>query len=76
MTAIRLLLLKKTTTPCRSCGALIDWYETPSGRPMPMNAGAQPLNPIVNLAMPIASFDSAGTHWATCPDAATWKARR
>ena len=41
---------------CKSCGAAIEWWITPSGQRIPMNP------------MPL-SYSPAVSHFATCPDA-------
>lgn len=48
---------------CRACGAEIEWYETPKGAKMPMDlmpAGSSP----------------AQSHWATCPNADSFRRGR
>jgi hypothetical protein len=64
---------------CRSCGAVIEWVELPSGSRMPFNP------PVVFLtsldivgADDYAEVDRARSvsHFATCPDAATWRRNR
>ncbi len=53
------------STECRSCGAIIMWMRTKSGKRMPVNYGSIPLNdPGV--------FDPERghiSHFATCPNA-------
>jgi len=71
---ISLVLPKTNTGHCRSCGAIIDWYQTPAGKGMPLNAGAVHLRTTGGGPRPeVGEFDAADTHWATCPQAAAWK---
>lgn len=60
------------TARCRSCGATVAWITTPTGKLMPADT---------ELAMGrvYLARDDAGrprSHFATCPDAATWRARQ
>jgi hypothetical protein len=74
---IRLLLPKTNSATCRSCGAAIDWYETPAGKKMPMNAGAVSLRITGGGPQPeIGEFDAADSHFVTCPTAAAWRKTR
>ena len=74
---IALKLPKTNTGQCRSCGASVDWYTTPAGKAMPMNAGAVHLRTTGGgPADELGDFDRADTHWATCPQASTWKAAK
>jgi hypothetical protein len=76
MATIKLVLPKTNTGVCRSCGASVDWYATPSQMAMPMNAGAVHLRTTGGGPNPdLGEFDTVDTHWATCPDAGKWKAR-
>lgn len=45
---------------CRGCGAEVEWYDTPNGKKMPMDL------------MPVGD-SLAKSHWATCPDAPTFR---
>jgi hypothetical protein len=73
---ITLVLPKTNTGTCRSCSAQVDWYATPAGKAMPMNAGSVHLRTTGGGPAPeLGEFDTADTHWATCPDAGKWKAR-
>jgi hypothetical protein len=75
MPTMKLVLPMTNHGTCRSCGAAVDWYTTWTGKAMPMNVGAQPL-PTTDLLDPnFGVFDTKDSHWATCPDAAKWKAR-
>lgn len=76
MPTIRLVLPKTNSGTCRSCGAPVDWYATPAGKAMPMNAGAEPVQATDLLDPNFGSFDTADTHWATCPKAGKWKAQK
>jgi len=75
-----LILLKKAKTNtgvCRSCGAPVDWYTTPAGKAMPMNAGARPVHEDPDsFDPPFATFHTDDTHWATCPNAGAWKTQK
>lgn len=76
MTLIRLILPKTNTSVCRSCGAQMDWYATPKGKAMPMNAGVVHLRTTGGGPEPeIGEFDSKDSHFATCPQAKTWSKR-
>lgn len=55
---------------CRGCAATIRWYTTEQGKAMPMNADADPLR-VEGEAILV--FDAAGSHWATCPQAKSFK---
>lgn len=69
---VQLVLPKTNSGHCRSCGALIDWYTTPRGKGLPMNANATPLRVTDGESTPtIGHFDASDTHWATCPFAST-----
>lgn len=74
MPTIKLILPKTNTGTCRSCGASIDWYSTPAGKAMPMNAGAIHLQTSGGGPDPeLGEFDTADTHWASCPYAGRYK---
>lgn len=47
---------------CRGCGADLEWWRSPRGRSMPMN----PMH---------AGGDQAVAHWATCPQAESFRNR-
>jgi hypothetical protein len=60
---------------CRSCDTPITWFRTVAGKAVPMDGHEPvPVQSEHNEDMRLVSvFDSADTHWATCPDAKTWK---
>lgn len=74
MTDPQLVKLRKATMGtafCRSCGAPITWYRTlATGRPMPID-GHNPELLDGDADYVVAHADQ--THWATCPDAKTWR---
>jgi len=47
---------------CRGCGAEIEWWTTPKGKPIPMD-------PMVR------GSSKAVSHWATCPEAPSFRTR-
>lgn len=69
-TLIRLFEDPHNSGECRGCQARIDWFETLSGKRMPMNAGAVPRksenDPATNRV--VAFFSAADSHWNTCPE--------
>lgn len=74
---IRLLMKRQGISVCRSCSAPIEWFSTPSGRLMPMNAGAVHLRTEGGGPNPeIGVFDAGDSHFATCPQAATHRRAR
>lgn len=57
---------------CRAkeCQAAIEWYETFTGRRMPVNAGVVYLTTGTDVdGRPLATISSDDVHWATCPAA-------
>lgn len=68
-TLIRLFEDSRSPGECRGCQARIEWFETLTGKKMPMNAGAVPRksenDPETRRV--IAFFASADSHWNTCP---------
>lgn len=72
---------------CRSCGAQIIWAQTASGRKMPVDAeavlggnlslvdvpGEAPLATVIEAS---ADVFARRPHFATCPDAASWRHNR
>jgi hypothetical protein len=70
--------------PCRSCGAAVVWLvHERTGRPAPVDAEPDPagnVEPLDGGRYRIAPPDLFGgprhmPHYATCPDAAAWRAR-
>jgi hypothetical protein len=55
---------------CRSCAALVYWLKTAKGARMIVDADT--------VTDPEAVFDARvhRAHWATCPDAVEWRAKR
>lgn len=70
MPTILLQLPSSGRSPCRACGAKLDWYYThPIGRAMPMNAGSVAVRLRGGGPNPeIGEFDAADSHWTTCPE--------
>ena len=66
---VRLYEGSKASGICRGCGAAMDWYDTLSGKKLPMNAGAVPLKSENerDTSRVVAWFDAADSHWNTCP---------
>lgn len=71
---------------CRSCGAPIRWAQTASGKPMPLNAAADPqgLFALVDAEDPrevpravsgrrLPPGERWTSHFATCPQADSWR---
>jgi hypothetical protein len=77
---IRLFLDGRKPGECRAseCRALLDWYETLTGKSMPMNRGAQMLRETVDDATGrrVGFFASEDAHWNSCPAAPKFAARR
>jgi hypothetical protein len=69
MPSFRLRVDTRVNGECQSakCRAPLDWYRTESGKSMPMNRGAVAIEVHVVDGMKIGTFDSADSHWATCP---------
>lgn len=62
---------------CSGCGAPIEWYETPAGRRMPMNAGATMIQPETwDNGQSAGLFYASQSHWATCPERGRFKGKR
>lgn len=55
---------------CRSCGAAVVWTVTAAGRRMPMDA-----NPTLQAALVGPPQPTYVSHFATCPQAETWRKR-
>lgn len=76
-TLIRLYEDSQSPAQCRGCGADIAFYETLTGRKMPMNRGAVPRksehDPETRRV--IAFFAASDAHWNTCPQAASFGRR-
>jgi len=75
---IQLDLRTKAPGVCRGCLQPIDWYTTPAGKAMPMNArtvairtsGTRPVLGGHGVQPEMGEFLASDTHWATCPVAA------
>jgi hypothetical protein len=65
---------------CRSCGANIVWYETLGGKKMPFNGSPRPLHLRRDESDPqrrwIGELPRVDVHWATCPQATSWRNRQ
>jgi hypothetical protein len=71
---------------CRSCGAEIEWAVTETGRRIPLDADDDPNGNLrvystTEGGAPVVRVCDAGTgdrvsHFVTCPDAKTWRARK
>lgn len=71
---------------CRSCGASIVWARTDSGRLMPVDREPSAQGRLVlrtedgELHVRVAEENARGVrhrpHFATCPDADSWRAQR
>jgi hypothetical protein len=74
---IILLLPMKGSSLCSGCGKGMDWYETPAGRRMPMNAGAKMIQPETwDGGMTAGLFYASDSHWVTCPERGRFKGKR
>jgi hypothetical protein len=72
---------------CRSCGAVIEWAETPKGKRIPVNYDPDPAGnlwlqdvgprviaqPVKKGEEPHASVPRYTSHFATCPHAASFR---
>jgi hypothetical protein len=73
------------TEPCRSCGAFVVWAITESGKRMPVDCEADIRGKlrlhIDNLGVvrvthdPFSQTPHYRPHFATCPDAESWRKR-
>lgn len=65
---------------CRSCGAGIVWYETLGGKKMPFNGSPKVERPRRDEMDPerrwIGDLPRSEVHWATCPQATSWRTRQ
>jgi hypothetical protein len=62
---------------CRGCQAPLDWYDTLTGKKMPMNAGAVPLRSVNEpTGRVIAYFAAEDAHWNTCPERDQFTSRK
>jgi hypothetical protein len=72
--------VSKHTSPCRSCQAPITWAETLAGKRMPFDGEIVAVRTEREraTARAILVIDTAVTtsHFATCPDASTWRGRK
>nr|MDT0658065.1 hypothetical protein [Micromonospora sp. DSM 115978] len=79
------------TEPCRSCAAPIIWASSETTlKPMPVNAepskdgtvqlikrdGEAPIARVLKVAQRFGRKDLRLSHFADCPDAPQWRARR
>lgn len=62
--------MRDNSDHCRGCGAQIVWLKTAAGRSMPVDA--------VSVEVGDREFDYARhmSHFATCPEAAAFRARK
>lgn len=69
---------------CRSCGAEILWARTSGGKRVPLDAKPERRYAVVGYNLPleeapssdapvVALTDTYVTHFATCPDADSWR---
>jgi hypothetical protein len=76
-TLIRLYEGSGRRAQCRGCNADIVWFDTLSGKKMPMNAAAQSkkseLDPVRRRV--VLFFAASDAHWATCPEKAQFSRR-
>jgi len=70
---------------CRSCNAEIEWAETPSGKGMPLDSAPTEKGNLVciNGIARAATYEDRklkrptyASHFATCPDASTFRKAR
>jgi hypothetical protein len=63
---------------CRGCQAEIVWHETLSGKHMPINLGARPVQSEMDLMKRrrILFFRASDSHWSTCPAREQFHKRR
>lgn len=66
---IRLFEGSKSPGVCRGCEAPIDWFDTLSGKHMPMNRGAVPRKSETDpaTARVVAFYAAEDSHWNSCP---------
>lgn len=66
--------------PCRGvhCGAQIEWVRTTKNRRMPVTHPLRVVRetPVVGDSIVWITIDAAQSHFATCPDAPSFKDRR
>jgi hypothetical protein len=76
-TLIRLFEDSKQSGICRGCGARMEWFETLTGKRMPMNAGAVPRKSETHeeTRRVVAFFAADDSHFTTCPDRAQFSHR-
>jgi len=59
---------------CRGCGALIRWFKTVGGKPIPVDVEPRKvLVEIRNLPCWVSVEDGYTAHWATCPKASEFR---
>jgi hypothetical protein len=77
-TYVRLVEESRAAGTCRGCAAEIEWFETLTGRKMPMNFGAvaQRTEPDPATRKTIGYFSAADTHWGSCPERERFRGRR
>ena len=64
------------TSRCRSCGAEIVWLKTAaSGKPMPVDAAPEKRVVIGEHSGLAYVLETYTPHWATCPQAESWRRR-
>ena len=73
-TLIRLYEDSRAVARCRGCGVSLAFYETLTGRKMPMNAGAVPRKSENHpeTGRVIGFFAASDSHFTTCPEAAAF----
>jgi hypothetical protein len=80
MSAIRIIGDSCYAARCRSCGAAIVWATTPTGSKIPLDTTpipiARELDLFTSCELWTVDLSQASSHFATCPDAARWRASR
>lgn len=77
-TLIRLYEDSKKSARCRGCEADIEFFETLTGKRMPMNAGAVPRrseNDPETMRV-VGFYAAADSHFTSCPQSAQFSRRR
>jgi hypothetical protein len=78
--AMKAMLIHPETTigRCRSCGTPVEWATTAAGKRMPFDPPVVRLPTLVDEAGSLVQVDMRQTvsHFATCPQAATWRRKR
>lgn len=76
MATMRVMDDTKGHGTCRSCGAAIVWFELASGKRHPFDGEPVYVSTELdesNRLVGVVDTSVTSSHFATCPDAATWR---